>query len=201
MAEPDPRGPLTAESIDYKTMALDAGQLGTLVGERGECVFTWSTREGYPVGVVVAYVYRNGTFWTTCAGHKKRLRALRARPRAAVVINKDGRTATFKGECVIHGREDDDWDQLTRWFYPALAGVDPDASDAFARGLLRFLNAPHQAIIETSADLVVSFDFGKFSVAIQSAIASNLKRPLAELARPTVRLRRPPRAAGNPRSA
>src|SRR5215472_5619889 len=43
-----------------------------------------------------------------------------------------------------------------------------------SRGLLRFLNAPHQAIIETSADLVVSFDFGKFNAAIQSAITSNL---------------------------
>ena len=179
-AESDRPVPLTAEDIDYKAMALDAGQLGTLVGDRGECVFTWSTREGYPVGVVVAYVYQDGTFWTTCAGHKKRLRALRTRPKAAVVISKDDHTATFKGDCVIHGRDDDDWDQLTRWFYPALAGVDPDASDAFARGLLRFLNAPHQAIIETPADLVVSFDFGKFNAAIQSAITSNLKRPLAE---------------------
>jgi len=180
MAEPDPPGPLTAEDIDYKAMAVDAGQLETLVGERGECVFTWSTRDGYPVGVVVAYVYRNGTFWTTCAGRKKRLRALRARPPAAVVINKDGRTATFKGECVIHGREDNDWDRLTRWFYPALAGVDPDANDAFARGLLRFLDAPHQAIIETPASLVVSFDFGKFNAAIQSAVTSNLERPPVE---------------------
>src|SRR6516162_1419908 len=118
-AESDRPVPLTAEDIDYKAMALDAGQLGTLVGDRGECVFTWSTREGYPVGVVVAYVYRDGTFWTTCAGHKKRLRALRARPKAAVVISKDGHTATFKGDCVIHGRDDDDWDQLTRVVLPS----------------------------------------------------------------------------------
>ena len=173
-AESDRPVPLTAEDIDYKAMALDAGQLGTLVGDRGECVFTWSTREGYPVGVVVAYVYRDGTFWTTCAGHKKRLRALRARPKAAVVISMDGHTATFKGDCVIHGRDDDDWDQLTRWLYPALAGVDPDSGDAFARGLLRFLDAPHQAIIETPASLIVSFKSGKFNAAVQAAIISSL---------------------------
>jgi hypothetical protein len=68
---------------------------------------------------------------------------------------------------VIHGR-DDDWGQLTRWFYPALSSVDPDSSDPFARGLLRFLDAPHQAIIETPASLVVSFDFGMFNSAVQA---------------------------------
>ena len=183
MAESGPPAPLTAEDIDYAAMALDAGQLGALVGERGECVFTWTTRDGYPVGVVVAYVYRDGTFWTTCAGHKKRRRALRDRPHAAVVINKDGRTATFKGDCVIHGRDDHDWDQLTGWFYPALAGVRPDSGDAFARGLLRFLDAPHQAIIETPASLVVSFDSGKFNTAVQRAVTSSLQPPARSLSK------------------
>lgn len=176
VAESGLPGPQTAESIDYRAMALDAAQMAALVGERGECVFTWSTREGYPVGVVVGYAYRDGTFWTNCAGHKKRLQALRARPQSAIVINKDGHTATFKGNCVIHSRDDDDWDQLARWFYPALASVSPEAGDPFTNGLLRFLDAPHQAIIETQASLVVSFDFGKFSTAIQAAITSNLQR-------------------------
>jgi hypothetical protein len=165
-----PRQPITSEDIDYAAMALDAGELGTLVGERGECVFSWSTREGYPVGVPVAYVYRDGTFWTNCAGRKKRVRALRARPQSAVVISKDGQTATFKGDSVVHGRDDDGWDELTRWFYPALAGVPADSGDPFARGLLRFLDAPHQTIIETPAALVVSFDFGKFNSAVQAAV-------------------------------
>jgi hypothetical protein len=170
-----PRQP-TAGDIEYATMALDAAQLKDLVGERGECVFTWSTRDGYPVGVVVAYVYRNGTFWTTSAGRKKRLQALRVRPQSAVVINKDGQTATFKGDSVIHGCGDDDWDELTRWFYPALSGVDPDSDDPFVQGLLRFLDAPRQAIIETAASLVVSFDFGKFNAGVQAAITSGLQR-------------------------
>jgi hypothetical protein len=40
-----PGGP-TSEDIDYAAMALDPGQMAALVGERGECVFTWTTREG-----------------------------------------------------------------------------------------------------------------------------------------------------------
>jgi hypothetical protein len=59
-------------------------------------------------------VYQDGTLWTSCAGHKKRLRAMRARPQSAVVVSKDGHTATFKGDSVIHSGGDDDWDELTR---------------------------------------------------------------------------------------
>lgn len=166
-----PGGP-TSEDIDYAAMALDAGQLAELAGERGECVFTWTTRDGDPVGVTVAYAYRDGTFWTNCAGRKKRVQALRARPRSAVIVSKDGRTATFKGRSVIHQPGEPGWDELTAWFYPALAGVDPASDDPFARGLLRFLDAPHQVIIETPASLVVSFDFASFNTAVQAAITT-----------------------------
>jgi hypothetical protein len=135
-------------------------------------VFTWTTRDGDPVGVTVAYAYRDGTFWTNCAGRKKRVQALRARPRSAVIVSKDGRTATFKGRSVIHQPGEPGWDELTAWLYPALAGVDPGSDDPFARGLLRFLDAPHQVIIETPASLVVSFDFASFNTAVQAAITT-----------------------------
>ena len=55
----------TIDDLDFSTLGLDTDQLADLVGERGECVITWSTREGHPVGVVVAYVFRDGRFWTT----------------------------------------------------------------------------------------------------------------------------------------
>ena len=164
-----PGGP-ASEDMDYAAMALDPGQLAELVGERGECVFTWTTGEGDPVGVTVAYAYRDGTFWTNCAERKKRVQALRARPRSAVIIGNGGRTATFKGHSVIHSHGDPGRDELASWFYPALAGVDPASDDPFTRGLLQFLDAPHQVIIETPASLVVSFDFGKFNTAVQAAI-------------------------------
>jgi hypothetical protein len=43
--------------VDYEdltTMRLDDDALQQLVDGGGECVFNWTTREGYPVGVVVA---------------------------------------------------------------------------------------------------------------------------------------------------
>lgn len=168
-----PQEPTTIDAIEFGAMALDDTELETLAGRRGECVFNWSTREGDPVGVVVAYVYRDRTFWTNCAARKSRVAALRNRPQSALVLNTGGRSATFKGTSRIHTCDEDDWAELTRWFYPALAGVDPDADDPSSRAMLRFLDSPHQVIIETPADLLVSFDYGKFNAAVQAALQTH----------------------------
>jgi hypothetical protein len=139
-------------------MALDPSELEALVGDGGECVFSWSTSQGYPVGVVMAYVYRHGSFWTNCAARRKRVAALRARPQAAVVVNRDGKMASYKGDSVIHSPGDADWDQVKGWFYAALSGAERDPDNPIARRLQAFLDGPHQVIIETPANLVVSFE-------------------------------------------
>lgn len=162
----------TIDDLDFSTLGLDTDQLADLVGERGECVITWSTREGHPVGVVVAYVFRDGRFWTTSAASRKRVSALRARPWSSVILNRNGLSATFKGASRIHGPEDDDWDALKGWFLPALSGVDSSAKDPQEAALLNYLDAPHQVIIETPAQLVVSFDFTRFGTAMAAAVGA-----------------------------
>jgi len=107
--QPDP--PSIGDYEDFTAMALDPGELDALVAGAGECVFNWTTSQGFPVGVVMAYVYRHGRFWTNCTAQRKRVAALRARPQAAVVVNKDGKMATYKGNAVIHSPADDDWDR------------------------------------------------------------------------------------------
>ena len=76
---------MNSEPVDYEdltAMRLDDDSLRSLVDPGGECIFNWTTADGYPVGVVVAYVYRHGKFWTTCAVRRKRVPALRKRPQA-----------------------------------------------------------------------------------------------------------------------
>jgi hypothetical protein len=167
------RGPGTASIADYEdftAMALDPGELEALVAGPGQCVFNWTTSQGFPVGVVMAYVYRHSRFWTNCTAQRKRVAALRARPQAAVVLNKDGKMATYKGNAVIHSPADDDWDDVKSWFYAALSGVERDPGNPVLRRVQAFLNGPHQVIIEVPAQLVLSFDFGKFSLLTQAAI-------------------------------
>ncbi len=173
---PDSRGrpAVITDYEDFTKMALSPAQLEELVGDSGQCVFNWSTRDGYPVGVVMAYLYRYGKFWTNCAVHRKRVTALRARPQSAVVVNKDGKMATFKGKSVIHSPQDADWDELKVWFYAALAGTERDPDNPATRSLETFLDGPHQVIIETTPTLVVSFDFGRFAATTQAAIKASL---------------------------
>lgn len=161
-------------SIDYEDlsgMQLDPGALGALVEAGGECVFGWTTSDGYPVGVVVAYVWRDGRFWTTCAQRRKRVAALRARPQSSIVVNRGGKTASFKGESVVHAPGDPGFEELTRWFYPALARLDDDPDDPYRRSFAKFLDSPHRVVIETEARLVVAFDTAKFAAFTAAAMA------------------------------
>ena len=160
-----------ADYEDLTEMQLDDDELRRLVGSGGECVFNWTNKEGYPVGVVVAYVYRDGTFWTTCAARRARVAALSARPQSALVINRNGRTASFKGDSVVHRSGDEGWDELRAWFYDALSGTEAAPDNADAQNFRKFLDSPQRVIIETDASLVVGFSVAKFQAFTAEAIA------------------------------
>jgi hypothetical protein len=178
MVRRDPRSTMTErEQVDYEDltgMQLDGDELADLVGTVGECVFNWTTREGYPVGVVVAYVFRDGRFFTTCADRRKRVPALRARPQSAIVINRGGRTASYKGDSVVHAAGDEGFDELKGWFYATLSGVQADPEDEYRKGFATFLDSPNRVIIETDARLVIGFDSAKFQAFTAEAIAAGL---------------------------
>ena len=162
------------DQIDYEdltTMRLDDESLRALVEPGGECIFNWTTTDGYPVGVVVAYVYRDGKFWTTCAARRKRVPALRKRPQSGIVINRNGKTASYKGDSIVHANGDPGFDDLKTWFYATLSGVAAAPEDEYRRSFAKFLDSPHRVIIETGARLVVAFDTMKFAAFTNEAIS------------------------------
>jgi hypothetical protein len=163
------------DDIDYEdltTMRLDDAALDELLASGGECVFNWTTAEGHPVGVVVAFVYHEGTFFTTCAERRKRVPALRKRPQSGIVINAQGKTATFKGESVVHAHGDEGFDELKEWFYTKLSRVAEQPDDGYRQAFKKFLDSPHRVIIETDARLVVAFDTAKFHAFTLEAMAA-----------------------------
>lgn len=162
-----------APEVDYEdltTMRLDDDALEQLLAGGGECVFNWTTSEGYPVGVVVAFLYRDGKFWTTCAERRKRVPALRSRPQSAIVINREGQTASYKGDSIVHAPGDAGFDELKSWFYPALSGSEAAPEDEYRQAFVKFLDSEHRVIIETEARLVVAFDTAKFRAFTNQAI-------------------------------
>jgi ketosteroid isomerase-like protein len=155
-----------AERPDFdilQDMSLDAEQLAQLIGRSGECVFNWTTRDGYPMGVVVRYLYRDGAFWTTSVEHRTRLKALAKRPQTAIVLNRDGHSATLKGESTLHRPGDPDFELIKGWFFPTLAGTDHHPDDPTAQAIEDSLDTPHQVIVQTRARTVVNCDFTRLA--------------------------------------
>lgn len=168
---------------DLLGIQLEADELTELIGDQGECVFTWTNKDGFPVGVVVSYVWSDGKFWTTCASRRARVPALSARPQSGLVINRGGLTASYKEMSVIHRPGDDGWHELKTWFYAALTGGHGDRGERPNSGddygdksskddYLQLLDSPHRVIIETEANLVVGFDTARFAVKTAQAAAA-----------------------------
>ena len=116
-------------------------QIDQLMNAASECTLMWSTRDGWPVGVIHAFVWREGKIWLTFASHRHRAAAIRRDNRVAVSVSSvayppgtpEGLPEggiTFKG----HGEFFDD-DATREWFYPALsekvAPGDPEGQAAF----------------------------------------------------------------------
>jgi len=95
----------------------DAARERLLAGGR-ECAVVWSTRDGWPIGVMHIYLWHDDRFWVTCTARRKRVAALRARPRSSVILAfPDERTLTARTLAVVHASPTPHAD----WLYPALA--------------------------------------------------------------------------------
>jgi hypothetical protein len=130
-------------------------EVDQLMTHAGEAVLMWSTRDGWPVGVTHAFVWRDGKIWLTFAEHRHRAAAIRRDNRVSVNVSSAsyGRRApelphgaiTFKGFGEFH-----DDDATKAWFYPALAKkVNPNNAqgEAFFN---RLLDTPLRTILSVT---------------------------------------------------
>ena len=94
-----------------------------LLSSARECTFNWSTKDGWPVGVIHAFVWRDGRGWITCGAHRHRVAAIRRDPRCSVVVS--GVAASEWSERRHYVQRPRHYSRRRRnqkaWFYPALA--------------------------------------------------------------------------------
>ncbi len=119
-----------AKTDDHEIVSIypfSDADIEQLMTNSNECVLMWATKDGWPVGVVHAFVWREGKIWITFASHRHRTAAIRRDNRVSVVVSSTGYPAhaagtlprgaiTFKGHAEIL-----DDDATKRWFYPALS--------------------------------------------------------------------------------
>lgn len=160
-----------------------------LLTKARECTFNWSTKDGWPVGVIHAFVWRNGSGWITCGAHRHRVAAIRRDPRCSVVVsgvsapNGPNGAITFKGRAVIHDDE-----ETKSWFYPALArgpytGMEGELTpeqEAQAKGFEDRLNSPLRVIIEIIPEKWIMLDSDKMAKDTVGELSEEERGPLLE---------------------
>ena len=158
---------------DVSAWGLDTAAEEAMLAAQTECTFIWANREGWPVGVIMSFVWRRGRFWLTASGQRARIAAVRRDPRVCIVVTSTGaegvpnrRTVTYKGICRLHADAD-----TKAWFYPELAAAlhaDPGRRRHFAA----FLDSPRRVILEVEPTQRIAFDGAKQAAATTAWIAA-----------------------------
>ena len=152
---------------------LDNAAERELVEAQNECTFMWSTKDGWPVGVIMSYVFEHGAFWLSVSSLRVRVQAVERDPRCSISITSKGvavpggRSLTYKGTCEVLK------DQSTiDWFLPALARrLRPD--DASAQAMFYQLNnTPNRRVLKFSPLKTIGYDGQKMRRATDDAVSA-----------------------------
>ena len=148
---------------DVSLYSIEDAHRERLLAAHQECSVVWTTRDGWPVGVVHMYVWREGSFWVTCTERRKRVPALRARAESCVIVPfAHEATVTAKTLATVH----EPGNAHTEWFYPALAALSmPDQPDNVkaegVEGFVKRLESDSRVIIELVPQKWITFDGNK----------------------------------------
>jgi general stress protein 26 len=158
---------------DVTSYTLDEDVEEQLLLGHNECTFIWSNKEGWPVGVIMSYVWRKDRFWLTASGQRARVAAVRRDPRVCVVVTSTGsplprnKAITWKGTCTVH-----DSREVKDWFYPelstALNADDPQRAEQFQS----FLDSPRRVVFEVEPTQRIGYDGAKMGVATAAWLAA-----------------------------
>lgn len=164
---------------DYEDLAgydLDPDVEEELLLAHNECTFIWSNAQGWPVGVIMSYVWRRGRFWLTASSHRARVSAVRRDPRVCIVVSSTGsplardKAVTWKGTCTVH-----DDREVKDWFFPELAAAlipDPQRAAQFQT----LLDSPRRVVLEVEPVQRIGYDGAKMGRATAAWLASRRER-------------------------
>ena len=162
--------PFNYDNVRNYTLDEDAAR--QLIEAQNECTFSWSTKDGWPVGVIMSYVYAGGCFWLSVSSLRVRVAAVLRDPRVSISITSKGvdvpagRSLTYKGICeVLSDRATIDW------FLPAL-GRRLRGDDAGAVQLFVQLNdTPNRRVLKVTPGKRIGYDGQKMRKATTDAVA------------------------------
>ncbi len=155
---------------DVSSYTLGSTDEERLVAEQDECIFMWANKEGWPVGVVMSYVFHDGCFWLSVSDLRLRVKAVQRDPRVAISITSKGtaikgsQAVTYKGTCEVLS------DRATiEWFLPALAErLRPENPEA-QREFVRLNDTDRRRVLKVTPTQTIGFDGNKMRSATTAA--------------------------------
>lgn len=155
-------------------------QIEQLMTRAPECVLMWATKDGWPVGVVHAYVWHQGRVWITFAVHRHRTLAIRRDNRVSVTVS--GATSqdpecpsgaiTVKGRGFFHDDE-----ETKQWFYRALSDKVSPESKQGSDHFYSVLDSPLRTVLEVVPEKWISFDADKSARDMAGTLPEEEKTP------------------------
>jgi len=147
---------------DLSDYALGVDTEEALLAEQTECTFIWSSKDGWPLGVIMSFVFERGRFWLTASSHRGRVPAVRRDPRVTIVVTSTGtslghgKSVTYRGRCTVHE------DAGTKaWFFPALGAKRFPDDAAYRKEFVRTLDSPRRVVLEVEPSERIAIDLVK----------------------------------------
>jgi nitroimidazol reductase NimA-like FMN-containing flavoprotein (pyridoxamine 5'-phosphate oxidase superfamily) len=196
-----------ARAKDHETVSIypfSEEEIDALLTHSSECVLMWATKDGWPVGVTHAYVWREGKIWLTFAAHRHRAEAIRRDGRVSVNVSSasypPGSPRSLpRGAVTLKGRAaffDDD--QTKGWFYRALSRKLFPGNAEGEKSFYSLLDSPLRTILEITPEKKIMYNARKANAHLSGSIEEkDLGAPLSSDAkrmnRERVRRGLPPR--------
>jgi general stress protein 26 len=159
-----------ARTHDHEIVSIypfSDGEVDELLGHSNECVLMWATKDGWPVGVTHAFVWRGGKIWLTFAAHRHRAEAIRRDNRVSVNVSSAGYPADApgslpRGAITLKGRADFFDDGATKdWFYRALSRkLFPDSAEG-EKFFYSLLDSPLRTILAITPEKRIMYNARK----------------------------------------
>lgn len=133
-----------------------------LLRSQRECVFSWCTKDQWPIGVIMSCYWANGKMWLTAGAHRHRIAAVQRNPQVSVCVTSTGtdlgpgKTVTIKGRCRV--REDG---ETKAWFYRAFSSHLNPTNPAAAEAFRQMLDSPLRVVLEITPEKFITYDGAK----------------------------------------
>lgn len=166
---------------DVSSYTLDEADEKALIAAQNELTFMWANKEGWPVGVIMSYVYKDGCFWLSVSSLRKRVQAVERDGRTAITITSKGSAINASLALTYKGMTEVLRDQETiDWFLPALAERlrpgDPEAQKLF----YDLNNTPNRRVLKFTPTQRIGFDGRKMRDATAAAMGEAGRRALPD---------------------